>query len=262
MSSSSSLIALAGTPGWATTAETLLHQNGFDVVQYHNLANLIDQLIEDYPVLLLVDGDQADWSMQVSAPKTEQATRRIPILVIASNPELASQAINAGAEGFLMASDLSEKLLPQVVSIARLPDPEVAKELDCQCQESLPPLVQRAVEEFNSGAYYVQHDYFEKQWMAESGPVRELYRAALQVGVAYYHITRGNHAGALRMLQRSMQWFTMLPDVCQGIDVRRLRDDAQRVRVALQAMNPTEITSFDRSLLRPIHLIEDRPVEK
>ncbi len=43
--------------------------------------------------------------------------------------------------------------------------------------------------------------------MAESGPVRDLYRAILQVGVAYYHITRGNHAGGLRMLRRCVQWF-------------------------------------------------------
>jgi uncharacterized protein len=258
----SSKIALAGTPTWATTIETLLHQNGFQVVQYRNPPNLIDQLIEDYPVLLVVDGDQVDWPMQVSVPKTEQATRRIPILVIASNPSFAPEAINAGADSFLIVSDLAEKLLTQVVQIARLPDPALLNELDCQCRETLPPLAQRAVEEFNAGAYYIQHDYFEKQWMAESGPVRELYRAALQVGVAYYHIMRGNHSGALRMLQRSMQWFSILPDVCQSIDVLRLRDDANRVRAALQTMNPAEIHSFDRTLLQPIHLIENHAAEK
>jgi len=55
--------------------------------------------------------------------------------------------------------------------------------------------------------------------MATSGPVRELYRAILQVGIAYYQIERGNHRGALKMLLRSVQWLAMLPDRCQGIDV-------------------------------------------
>jgi len=126
----------------------------------------------------------------------------------------------------------------------------------CQCQESLPRLAQLGVERFNAGAYYAQHDAFEEQWMAESGPVRELYRAILQVGVAYYHITRGNHAGGLKMLQRSVQWFALLPDTCQGIDVRQLREDAGRVRAVLKSIAPADIDTFDRALLKPIRRVD------
>jgi predicted metal-dependent hydrolase len=108
------------------------------------------------------------------------------------------------------------------------------------------------VERFNQGAYYAQHDAFEALWMAESGPVRELYRAILQVGIAYYHVTRGNHAGGLKMLRRCVQWFAVLPDECQGIDVRQLRNDAARVHAALLAIAPDEIANFDRALLKPV----------
>jgi predicted metal-dependent hydrolase len=80
----------------------------------------------------------------------------------------------------------------------------------------------------------------------------------LQVGIAYYQIERGNHRGALKMLLRSVQWLAILPDACQGIDVRQLREDSQRVRAALEALNPLEIGSFDRALLKPLRIIEPK----
>jgi len=85
--------------------------------------------------------------------------------------------------------------------------------------------------------------------------VRDLYQAILQVGVAYYQITRGNHRGALKMLLRSLQWLAPLPDVCRGVDVAGLRADAARVRAALAGLDPAEIGRFDRSLLRPVRLV-------
>jgi hypothetical protein len=46
-----------------------------------------------------------------------------------------------------------------------------------------------------------------------------------------------------------------LPDVCQGVDVQHLRQDADRVRAALEALPPTEIASFDRLLLKPVQVV-------
>lgn len=86
--------------------------------------------------------------------------------------------------------------------------------------------------------------------------MRDLYRAVLQVGIAYYQITRGNHRGALKMLLRSVQWFALLPDVCQGIDIKQLREDSFHVRAELEKMNPSDIANFDRSLLKPVRLVE------
>ena len=87
--------------------------------------------------------------------------------------------------------------------------------------------------------------------------MRDLYRAILQVGVAYYQVTRGNRRGALKMLLRAVQWLNVLPAICQGVDVARLRDDAARVRVALEALPPdADLSQFDRSLLGSVHLVE------
>jgi predicted metal-dependent hydrolase len=125
----------------------------------------------------------------------------------------------------------------------------------CQCEDDLPPLAQLGAEKFNAGEYYAQHDAFEHQWMAEPGPVRDLYRAILQVGIAYHHITHGNAVGGLKMLRRSVQWFSVLPDICQGVNVRQLREEADHVYMALQTLDPADIASFDLALLKPIRIV-------
>jgi predicted metal-dependent hydrolase len=125
-----------------------------------------------------------------------------------------------------------------------------------QCRDPLPPRAREAIRLFNAGQYYKQHDLLELQWREERGPVRDLYRAVLQVGIAYYQITRNNKQGAIKMLMRAARWLAILPDVCQGVDVARLREDALQVRRTLEQMDTDDLSGFDRRLLRPVRLIE------
>jgi predicted metal-dependent hydrolase len=91
--------------------------------------------------------------------------------------------------------------------------------------------------------------------MAEEGIGRDLYRAVLQVAVAYYQIERANYNGAAKMFLRMRQWIEPLPDVCRGIDVAQLRTDSRRVHQALLALGPERLHEFDVSLLRPVKYI-------
>jgi predicted metal-dependent hydrolase len=93
---------------------------------------------------------------------------------------------------------------------------------------------------------------FEAQWVEEQRPIRDLYRAILQVGVGYHHITRRNYRGAVKTLQKSVQWLLMLPDTCQGVDIKQLREDSFRVRTELERLGAARIHEFDMRLLRPI----------
>ncbi len=148
--------------------------------------------------------------------------------------------------------ELESNLLKLINDIARLPDPEKMKQLDCDCREALPKLAQEGIRKFNAGEYYKQHDLFEEQWMATESPVRDLYRAVLQVGVAYFQIERGNYRGALKMLQRSVQWLVILPDSCQGINVKKLREDSFRVRAELERLGEARLDEFDKSLIQGV----------
>ena len=97
--------------------------------------------------------------------------------------------------------------------------------IDSTCQGALHPQAVIGLECFNRREFFEAHEYLEAAWRDEKGPVRELYRGILQVGVAYLHIQRGNLRGALKMFRRLRPWLDSFPDECRGINLARLRQD-------------------------------------
>ncbi len=245
-------LIITGAPPWANALE---NQFGADyhIQRYPERApGYVARLVDDHAALILVDGDGADWRFWSATPKASPATRRIPIVLVASDAAVRRDALITGADLTVQPGELAAQLPALIRDYARIPDPVMLDNLDCECEEELPPLGVQGIEKFNAGEYYPQHDLFEEQWMHTTTPVRDLYRAILQVGIAYYQITRGNHRGALKMLLRSVQWLSILPDTCQGVDIQQLREDSYRVRAVLESMNPDDIAHFDRSLLKPV----------
>ncbi len=127
------------------------------------------------------------------------------------------------------------------------------------CRGNLPAQVIAGLELFNRGAYFEAHEVLELAWRAETAPVRELYRGILQVGVAYYHIQRGNYRGALKMFRRASGWLAPFPDECCGINLGHLRASAARVEAVLRRLGPDRIAFFDTSLFQPIHYRGAKP---
>jgi uncharacterized protein len=104
------------------------------------------------------------------------------------------------------------------------------------CQAALPAEAIKGLEYFNEGKFFEAHEELETAWRREKGPIRELYRGILQVGVAYLHIQRGNYEGARKMLLRCRQWLDPFPDECCGVNLARLRQDFERVENQLKSL--------------------------
>jgi CheY-like chemotaxis protein len=201
-----------------------------------------------HPALIVIELDRpVDW---LPAVRTDSATRRIPIIAIAADAAAQEQAAAAHADAIL-TPDAFVAALPDVLA-ENANIFGAAAALDAQCREAPSPLVLKGLREFNAHEFYECHETLEAAWRKETGPARELYRAILQVGIAYYQIERGNYWGAYKMFLRTLQWFAPLPDRCQGIDVARLRADADAARVHLETLGPERIAEFDRTLLKPI----------
>ena len=252
------IIALAGInpdnpPSWLTRIHADLAEAY--ALRHYAKEGLISRLADDYVALILVDGDQPDWLYWTATPSSSPATRRIPIFLIATDAATRTQSITSGADRAFSPDEFVTEWQMLLHDYARIFDPELVEQLDCECQAPLPPLAQQGLAQFNAGEFYKQHDSFEALWMATEGPVRDLYRAVLQVGVAYYQILNGNYRGALKMLLRSVQWLAVLPDVCQGIDVAALKADSYRVRAALETLPEDENDQFNRDLLQPVKTI-------
>lgn len=249
-------IVITDQPEWATSVSEKLSTD-YAIVQQTQHDSYMNTLIESFAALILVDGESPTWETWVSVPKASPATRRIPIILITDDAQQRANASLSGADLAVSKDDLLNGLHKLVSDYARVRDPEIIKQLACECQETLPALAQEGVKKFNAGEYYKQHDLFEEQWVKTKTPIRDLYRAVLQVGVAYFQIQRGNYRGALKMLQRSVQWLVILPDVCQGINIKKLRDDSFKVRAELERLGENRLDEFDKGLIQSVELIQD-----
>jgi hypothetical protein len=250
------VVAIAGAPAWMEGVESLLRDYDAAAVRYADRTRYVARLADDRAALILVDGADADWRFWVTTPKISPATRRIPVVLVSADPEQREAALLGGANVVVEPDELLDSLPMLLTELARVPDAAALAELDRQCAEPLPPDAVEAVRKFNAGEFYKQHDLFEALWMHEPGPVRQLYQGVLQVGIAYFQISRGNARGGLKMLLRSIQWLAPLPDVCQGINVAQLRADAARVRAELERVGEDGLDPFDQSLLKPLQMDE------
>lgn len=102
-------------------------------------------------------------------------------------------------------------------------------------------LLRKAIEQFNAGQYFDQHETFEHLWRNTPSPERDVYQAILQVGVAYLHIQNKNWDGAKKVLDRAIPKLQKLPNEYAGINLAQLLTDAQAVRGALENNEAVEL---------------------
>ena len=244
-------VVIAGRTALTDRLEPLIERAGYLIVHYDQPAGYVARLADDQPALI-VAGMEGEWTFWVTTPRVSPATRRIPVVAAAADAGSAREALAAGAS-FAITPDEVETRLPGILrDHARRMDVSTAEQLAADCEGSLPEDAREAIRKFNAGDYYHQHDLLEALWMREPGPARNLYQAILQVGIAYFQVTRGNKVGAHKMILRAQQWLAVLPDVCQGVDVARLKADAMAVRAAIEGSRDDDLGDFDRTLLRPV----------
>jgi hypothetical protein len=216
-------------------------------------AVLVDQLSLWHPALILFDlGNQAiPWRDWLPIIKSVPATRRIPVVCFGSHVDVETMktARSCGADAVLARSRFVKDLPGLIRRYARIPDYAA---IEAACRQPLSSLALKGLEEFNRGEYFESHESLEDAWNEDQSAGRDLYRAVLQVAVAYLQIERGNFNGAVKMFLRMRQWIDPLPDTCRGINIARLRADAEQVRISLLELGPDRISDFDHSLFKPV----------
>lgn len=216
---------------------------------------MMERLVRWQPGLLIfdLDNEQIPWQKWIATLKSSPATRRIPILGISlqENGERWERGKSAGTDHLLPTSQLATlpQLIPQLARTSNKPAILTA------CAEPLPDLAWQGIHLFNQGHYFEAHEELEQAWMADRGAGRDLYRAILQIAVAYLQIQRQNYNGAVKMLLRVHQWIQPLPDICRGVNIDQLRQDVDRVYATLIELGAEQITRFDWSLARPVSII-------
>ncbi len=118
--------------------------------------------------------------------------------------------------------------------------------------DSLHPRAQEGIQLFNQKLFYQAHEPLEEAWMLTPAPERKLYQGILQIGLAYYQISRGNYRGALKMFKRGHKNLDPLGESLIGVDLTRLRADALAVEEKLRELGPRGIDQLPASLIKPL----------
>ena len=121
------------------------------------------------------------------------------------------------------------------------------------CEGPLHPAALEGIRLFNQGEFFEAHEKLETAWRDEPGPIRSLYQGILQIAVAYFHLTRDNYVGAIKVYKRALKWLRAYPDSCRGVDVGQLKRDAEAVFAEVERLGPERLSAFNRALFRPIH---------
>lgn len=216
-------------------------------------AVLVEKLTRWKPCLMVFDlgNRNIPWRNWIPIFKSAPATRRIPILCYGSHVEGANlkTAQSAGADAVLARSKFVSDMAALFQDYARIPD---YQQIESACGENLSVLGIKGIEEFNRGEYFQAHETLEEAWNEDQSAGRELYRAILQVAVAYLQIERTNYRGAMKMFLRVRQWIDPLPDTCRGVDIARLRADAENVHQVLLSLGQERLSEFDQALFQPL----------
>jgi predicted metal-dependent hydrolase len=123
-----------------------------------------------------------------------------------------------------------------------------------KCREHPSAQMLSAFEQFNRGEYWHQHETLEAIWRAEPDEtIRNFYKGILQVGVGFYHITRRNYNGAVKVLTRGINYLKPYAPECMGVDVGRLIDESTRVLDRVCALGAERIGEIDISDLPHVH---------
>ena len=123
-----------------------------------------------------------------------------------------------------------------------------AADLVAACAAPAPPALRQAVEEFNAGQFFEQHETLELLWRATPEEIRHLYEGILQIGVGLHHLlVKHNFHGAAVKLDHGIRLLEPFPAVCHGVDVDRLRRDAWAARQHLVELGPARLAEFDQA---------------
>ena len=130
-----------------------------------------------------------------------------------------------------------------------------AADLTSDCSAAAPPQLLQAIDEFNAGEFFEQHETLELLWRATPGEIRHLYEGILQIGVGMHHLfANRNYHGAVVKLDHGIRLLEAFPAVCHGVDVDRLREDARAARSALLELGAQRLEEFPRELTPRVHL--------
>jgi hypothetical protein len=76
------------------------------------------------------------------------------------------------------------------------------------------------------------------------------------LAAAFVHLSRREYRGTIRLLDAAVEKLRHFPEGLLGINAAALAQDAHRAREELVALGPSDFTSWNRTSIPVIHLLQ------
>ncbi len=80
---------------------------------------------------------------------------------------------------------------------------------------------------YENQEFFEAHEHWEGIWLQSEEPEKTLLQALIQITAAFHHLQRGNPAGTLSLLRRSLRRLNGFGEVHAGVPVGTIRESVQ-----------------------------------
>lgn len=87
---------------------------------------------------------------------------------------------------------------------------------------------------YRSEKFWLAHEHWESVWLESSEPQKTCLQSLIQISAAFHHLQTGNTRGAISLLRRALTRLEPYPESFEGVDLKRLREEAGAWLAALE----------------------------
>jgi uncharacterized protein len=115
--------------------------------------------------------------------------------------------------------------------------------------EGLIGVLEQAALLWRQRLFFEFHELLEEVWMDWRGPERRFLQGLIQLGVAFYHIQRNNHRGAMGMFRNG--WAKVAPHApgYAGVELAQFLERIETCRQQIARLGPDRCHEFDWVLI-------------
>ncbi|MGC9222593.1 MAG: DUF309 domain-containing protein [Terracidiphilus sp.] len=99
---------------------------------------------------------------------------------------------------------------------------------------------------YRRGEFWAAHEHWEKVWLRLQEPEKSFLQSLIQTTAAFHHVNTGNMRGAVSLLAKALRRFESCPETFGGVDVARLRAEAEAWLRALESDAGARPETFPR----------------
>ena len=120
---------------------------------------------------------------------------------------------------------------------------------------ALDVVLYKSVVLFNHHLFFEVHEVLEPQWMKERGEIKSFLQGLIQIAVAFYHLGRGNLAGARSLLHEGLIKISPHSPAWLGVELQDFIARLEKCQQVIAGLSPETCQQFSPDAIPRMRLV-------